>query len=118
MSVRFFASSKLRPLAYLASFAALLTAFGPTTHAAEDSPLRDHLKARKHAILELQKRDAAPTHLHVKVTAVSRSGVRRLRIGDKGQFEWLSDSPRSGAGFDLGPGFMGIAGRHARQRGG
>ncbi len=30
--------------------------------------------------------------------------MRRLRIGEKGQFQWLSDSPRSGAGFDLGPG--------------
>lgn len=89
---------------HLALFATLLTAFSPATHAGDTSPLRDHLKAKKQAILELQKRDAAPTHLHVKVTAVSRSGVRRLRIGEKGQFEWLSDSPRSGAGFDLGPG--------------
>jgi hypothetical protein len=84
--------------------ATLLTSFSHAAQAADASPLRDHLKAKKQAIVALQKQDAVPTHLHVKVTAVSRSGVRRLRIGANGQFEWLSDSPRSGAGFDLGPG--------------
>ena len=73
-------------------------------HAADASPLRDYLKAKKQAIVAQQKQDAAPTHLHAHVIAESRSGVRRLRIGDKEQFQWLSDSPRNGAGFNLAPG--------------
>jgi hypothetical protein len=97
-------SFRLASLEQLAAFITALTLFSQAGHAADTSPLRQHLKAKKQAIIELQTRDAAPTHLHVKVTAVGRSGVRRLRIGEKGQFEWLSDSPREGAGFDLGPG--------------
>lgn len=73
-------------------------------HATDASPLRDHLKAKKQAIVAQQKQDAAPTHLHAHVIAEGRSGVRRLRIGDKEQFQWLSDSPRNGAGFNLAPG--------------
>lgn len=82
---------------------------GDITHAAEAraadaSPLRDYLKAKKQAIVVQQTLDAAPTHLHAHVIAEGRSGVRRLRIGDKEQFQWLSDSPRNGAGFNLAPG--------------
>ncbi len=71
---------------------------------ADASALRDHLKAKKQAIVAAQKQDAVPTHLHAHVIAEGRSGVRRLRIGDKEQFQWLSDSPRNGAGFNLAPG--------------
>lgn len=44
--------------------------------------------------------DAAQV-IETRVTAESRSGVRRLRIGD---LQYLSDSDRSYAGYDLGAG--------------
>lgn len=72
--------------------------------AAETSPLQAHLKAKKAAIAELSKQDVAPTQLYGKITAESRSGVRRLRIGETGQFQWISDSDRGYAGYNLGAG--------------
>lgn len=88
----------------IAAFGGIDIAHAADAHAADASPLRDHLKAKKQAIVAQQKQDATPTHLHAHVIAEGRSGVRRLRIGDKEQFQWLSDSPRNGAGFNLAPG--------------
>ena len=104
MPVIFWSQINMRSLNRFVLFAAMLTAFSQISYAADASPLRDHLKAKRQAILALQNQNVTATHLHVKVTAEGRTGVRRLRIGEKGEFQWLSDSPRSGAGFDLGPG--------------
>ena len=72
--------------------------------AADASPLRAHLVAKKAAIVALSTQDVVPTTLYGKVTAESRSGVRRLRIGETGPFQWISDSDRSYAGYNLGAG--------------
>lgn len=70
------------------------------------SPLRDHLAAKRAAIQAQSARDVAPTAIHATVTAESRSGVRRLRIGEPGefQFQYISDSGRDYAGYNLGAG--------------
>lgn len=72
--------------------------------AADASALRSHLAAKKAAIVALSSQEVAPTTLYGKVTAESRSGVRRLRIGETGQFQWISDSDRGYAGYNLGAG--------------
>ena len=61
-----------------------------------DGNFRD-LFARKTASSEPQ----APVTIETRTTAESRAGVRRLRIGD---FQYLSDSDRDYAGYDLGAG--------------
>lgn len=68
---------------------------------AASSPLRQHLAAKRAAILAQQKQPVAPLAIKGVVTAESRSGVRRLRIGG---FQTLSDSDRSYAGYNLGAG--------------
>lgn len=79
--------------------------FVSQAHSAETAqPLRGYLKEKAQAITALQSQEVAPTRLHAHVIAEGRSGVRRLRVGDKEQFQWLSDSPRQGAGFNLAPG--------------
>lgn len=65
------------------------------------SSLRQHLAAKRAAIDALQEQAAVPTAIHATVTAESRSGVRRLRIGE---FQFLSDSDRSYGGYDFGAG--------------
>ena len=55
------------------------------------------LFARKAASSEPQE----PVAIETRTTAESRAGVRRLRIGD---FQYLSDSERDYAGYDLGAG--------------
>lgn len=60
--------------------------------------LRDYL-ARRRAALFSSLSDVSPRLLRAKVTAESRSGVRRLRIRD---FQYLSDSDRDYAGYSLG----------------
>jgi len=82
----------------------LLTA--PFVSAADGaaSPLREHLAAKRAAIQAQSAQDAAPTAIHAKVTAESRSGVRRLRIGPTGEFQYISDSGRDFAGYNLGAG--------------
>ncbi len=71
---------------------------------AAESPLRTHLQA-KAAAIEAQKASAAqPQAIHATVTAESRSGVRRLRLGDDGKFQYISDSGRGYAGYNLGAG--------------
>ncbi|MEN5061584.1 OsmC family protein [Luteimonas sp. TWI1416] len=71
---------------------------------ASGSPLRAYLSAKRAAIQALQAQDAAPTALHGKVVAESRSGVRRLRLGPTGEYQSISDSGRDYAGYDLGAG--------------
>jgi uncharacterized OsmC-like protein len=71
---------------------------------AAESPLRAHLQA-KAAAIEVQKASATqPQVIHATVTAESRSGVRRLRLGDDGKFQYISDSGRGFAGYNLGAG--------------
>lgn len=67
--------------------------------AAETSPLREHLSLKREALGRQQ--DAGVSKVHARITAESRSGVRRLRIRD---FQFLSDSDRDYAGYSLGPG--------------
>lgn len=68
------------------------------------SPLRDYLAAKRAAIQAQSAQQAVPTAIHAKVTAESRSGVRRLRIGPTGEFQFISDSGRNFAGYNLGAG--------------
>jgi uncharacterized OsmC-like protein len=71
---------------------------------AADSPLRSHLQA-KAAAIEAQKAAAPQSQvIHAKVIAESRSGVRRLRIGKDDKFQYISDSGRGYAGYNLGAG--------------
>lgn len=69
--------------------------------AAAATPLRQYLVAKHAAIDALAAQKAEPLAIHATVTAESRSGVRRLRIG---KFQALSDSDRSYAGYNLGAG--------------
>lgn len=80
--------------------AAPLTSIAQT----QASPLRQYLVTKHAAIEVLSGQDVAPTQLHAKVSAESRSGVRRLRIGPEGEFQYLSDSGRDYAGYNLGAG--------------
>ena len=71
---------------------------------AAESTLRAHLQA-KAAAIEAQRASVAQSQvIHAKVIAESRSGVRRLRLGDDGKFQYISDSDRGFAGYDLGAG--------------
>ncbi len=69
------------------------------------STLVEYLKQKREAVLA---RDAAirrgtvqALDLKATVTAEGRSGIRRIRIRD---FQLVTDSPPSFAGYDLGPG--------------
>ncbi|MFI8718638.1 OsmC family protein [Stenotrophomonas sp. NPDC077464] len=78
----------------------------PLVSSAEDqaSPLRTYLAAKREAIQAQSARPGTPTAIHGKVTAESRSGVRRLRVGPTGEFQYISDSGRNYAGYNLGAG--------------
>jgi len=78
----------------------------PLVSSAEDqaSPLRSYLAAKREAIQVQSAKPGTPTAIHAKVTAESRSGVRRLRIGPTGEFQYISDSGRNYAGYNLGAG--------------
>lgn len=78
----------------------------PLVSSAEDqsSPLRTYLVAKREAIQDQSAKPGTPTAIHAKVTAESRSGVRRLRIGPTGEFQYISDSGRNYAGYNLGAG--------------
>lgn len=70
--------------------------------AGEESGLNDFLVRKRAALTRQQPTgEVAAQALHARVTAESRSGVRRLRIRD---FQVLSDSERSLAGYNLGAG--------------
>lgn len=72
--------------------------------AAADSPLRAHLEAKAAAIEAQRAAAPRPFPIRATVTAESRSGVRRLRLGDNGKFQYISDSGRGYAGYNLGAG--------------
>lgn len=76
----------------------------PATSAADDGALRQYLQAKRAAIDAAAARPASPRQIHATVTAESRSGVRRLRLGEQGRFQYISDSGRDYAGYDLGAG--------------
>ena len=91
--------------AVLAAFVIALPAaprLAATSADADELPLGNYLTRLRAALL---RRDASPARepqaLSARVTAESRSGVRRLRIRD---FQILSDSERSLAGYNLGAG--------------
>lgn len=88
------------------ALSALLLLTAPLAFSAEGttSPLRDYLTSKHAAIQTQQAQPGVPTAIHAKVTAESRSGVRRLRIGETGEFQYISDSGRSYAGYNLGAG--------------
>lgn len=95
-----------RPLLLALTTTVLSTALLlPSVSAATSAtPLRDYLTAKKAAIQTQLTQEGVPTPIHTKVTAESRSGVRRLRIGPTGAFQYLSDSGRDYAGYNLGAG--------------
>ncbi|MCL7715844.1 OsmC family protein [Stenotrophomonas mori] len=95
-----------RPMLLALTAAALSTALllPPASATASGSPLRGHLVEKKAAIQAQSAQPGAPTAIHARVTAESRSGVRRLRIGPSGTFQYLSDSGRDYAGYNLGAG--------------
>jgi len=88
------------------ALSAVLSLAAPLAAAADGatSPLREYLAAKRAAIQAQSAQDAKPTAIHAKVTAESRSGVRRLRIGPSGEFQYISDSGRDFAGYNLGAG--------------
>lgn len=85
--------------ACLAVVALLVTVLPFPVLADEALPLSNYL-TRLRAALQRQEA-AAPKPLRARVTAESRSGVRRLRVRD---FQVLSDSERTLAGYNLGAG--------------
>ena len=101
--VRSTPSSKLVGATVLSAFLLLAS---PVALPADgtDSPLRTYLADKRAAIQAQSAQPAAPTPIHAKVTAESRSGVRRLRIGPTGEFQYISDSGRNYAGYNLGAG--------------
>ncbi|MCQ4159056.1 OsmC family protein [Roseomonas sp. GC11] len=68
------------------------------------SSLTEYLAQKREALFRLREKAARPETkpqpLRATVRAEGRSGVRRIRIRD---FQVLSDSPESFAGYDLGP---------------
>lgn len=86
-------------IAVLAGIAMLATVPSPTFASEPDAaPSLRQVLARRRAA---QANPDAEQVIETRATAESRSGVRRLRIGD---FQYLSDSDRSYAGYDLGAG--------------
>lgn len=104
MSIARHASLSKAVVAAAMSATLLLTVPLVSSAAGAASPLREHLAAKRAAIHAQSTKDAAPTVIQAKVTAESRSGVRRLRLGPTGEFQYISDSGRSFAGYNLGAG--------------
>lgn len=71
-----------------------------TAQTGQKTPLREHLVKKRAALQKAGTRTAQQT-LTARVTAESRSGVRRLRIRD---YQYLSDSGRDFGGYNLGAG--------------
>ena len=85
-----------------ASLAAGITGLLASAAAFADPSLQPQLERRSALIEQQSKTPAAqPELLQARVTAESRSGVRRLRIRD---FQYLSDSGRDFGGYNLGAG--------------
>ncbi len=77
---------------------ALALGFALTAAAAQEAPLQQLLAKKSVALKQASDK---PVLIQTQTTAESRSGVRRLRIGD---YQYLSDSDRGYAGYDLGAG--------------
>jgi hypothetical protein len=73
----------------------------PPVAADEGLPLAGYLQRLRTALARQVAGGEQPRELTARVTAESRSGVRRLRIRD---FQLISDSQRSFAGYNLGAG--------------
>jgi uncharacterized OsmC-like protein len=73
----------------------------PPVAADEGLPLANYLQRLRAALARQVAGGEQPRELTARVTAESRSGVRRLRIRD---FQLISDSQRSFAGYNLGAG--------------
>jgi uncharacterized OsmC-like protein len=73
----------------------------PPVAADEGLPLANYLQRLQGAVARQVARGEQPRELTARVAAESRSGVRRLRIRD---FQLISDSQRSFAGYNLGAG--------------
>ncbi len=73
----------------------------PPVAADEGLPLGNYLQRLRAALAQQAAGGEQPRELTARVTAESRSGVRRLRIRD---FQFISDSQRSFAGYNLGAG--------------
>jgi hypothetical protein len=99
----FLATAVLAALCLSTATAAPAAAASPTQAAAQAS-LGEHLARKRAAINQARQQDIQPLQIHGKVTAESRSGVRRLRIGQAGEFQYISDSGRDYAGYNLGAG--------------
>ncbi|MBJ7438860.1 MAG: OsmC family protein [Sphingopyxis sp.] len=85
-----------------ASLAAGITGLLASAAAFADPSLQPQLERRAALIAQQSKAPATPPELlQARVTAESRSGVRRLRIRD---FQYLSDSGRDFGGYNLGAG--------------
>jgi hypothetical protein len=82
------------------TLAAQSAAAAPAAGVSDVLPLSNYL-TRLRAALTRSTTDARAVPLRARVTAESRSGVRRLRIRD---FQLLSDSERTLAGYNLGAG--------------
>jgi hypothetical protein len=80
---------------------AVTLAAGAVASADESLPLSNFLTRLRSALTRQEAAARTATTLHARVTAESRSGVRRLRIRD---FQFISDSERSFAGYSLGAG--------------
>ncbi|HTV00859.1 MAG TPA: OsmC family protein, partial [Luteitalea sp.] len=76
------------------------TAHSWTPTLADPIPLADYLTRLKRSLTD-PARAGQDTRLEARVTAESRSGVRRLRVRN---FQVLSDSDRNLAGYSLGAG--------------
>ena len=94
-------SSSLRSSAVPPVAIGLALAAGALLSADESLPLSNFLHRLQVALSRQQEAVPPPTQLRAQVTAESRSGVRRLRIRD---FQYISDSERSFAGYNLGAG--------------
>lgn len=94
-------SHSIRPVLSGLFLVLALGAAGLPADAADGSPLRDHLVVKRAALEQRQPESARSEPLEARVTAESRSGVRRMRIG---AFQHLSDSDRDYAGYNLGAG--------------
>ena len=79
---------------------AVVLAIAPVA-ADEALPLGNYLQRLRIALARQAAASGPPRELAARVTAESRSGVRRLRIRD---FQFISDSQRSFAGYNLGAG--------------
>ncbi len=107
-------ASRLARSGRVLALSLLLVQACTTAAAAETSPLQDYLVAKRAAITTQSQHPATVQAIHAKVTAESRSGVRRLRLGEtsaptasapwQGKFQYISDSDRGYAGYDLGAG--------------